>query len=817
MNTFNSISKKLLLTSFLLCLALLGKAQVFNIKGSLKSAKDEVVPFTTVALMNVKDSSLVKANVANQEGKFQMNGINIGTYFLVVKNIAFTTYRSKNIEIKDKNINLEPFVLTESTTEIGEVEVTGQKQLVEVQADKTVFNVENTINAVGTDGFELLRKAPGVVIDNNDNIMVEGKDGVQFFIDGKQTALAGTDLVNFLKTLQSSDIESFEIITQPSSKYDAAGTAGIINIKLKREKGLGTNGSIGTGYAYGRFSKFNNSVSLNNRSKKVNIYANYSNWIGQRYNFFNFNRTQFGTNFNSKAENISEGQNHNGKIGVDFYASPKSTFGLIVNGNFRDAKDNNESFTRISSATTEEVSEVLRARSEDKTDSYNVSANLNYRYADTTGRSLNIDLDYGQFNNQRDNFQPNSYYNPTETQLLSEVINYMDTPIEVNIMSAKLDYEQRLGKGVLALGAKFSLVSTDNTFDFYDVIDDNNILNTARSNNFIYDENVNAVYVNYSQKWKKFSMQMGLRVEQTVSNGELNSLQDNQDRQVQRNYTDFFPSGGITYNINRKNSLAFIYSRRITRPNYQSLNPFEVKIDELSFRKGNAFLQPQYTDNFKLSHTYKYALTTSVSYSLITDFFAQVTQVQGTEGEDARRSFIQEQNVANQEVWNVSMTYPFSIAKWWSVYLSANLAYNSFAGKNDDFKPLSQTTFNFYAQNSFSLPKGFRFELSGWYNSPSIWGGTFRTKSIGSLDVALQKNFMQGKLSTRLALSDMFFTSPWYGSMEFGDLSLRGNGGWESRQIRVNLTYNFGHKDVKKSRRRKTGIEDENNRIGGNN
>jgi outer membrane receptor protein involved in Fe transport len=383
----------------------------------------------------------------------------------------------------------------------------------------------------------------------------------------------------------------------------------------------------------------------------------------------------------------------------------------------------------------------------------------------------------------------------------------MITPVDIQIMSLKLDYEQSFLGGKLGVGFKSSLVDTDNTFEFYDVIDNDNILNDTRSNNFRYKENVNAAYFNFNKKWKKMNVQFGLRAEHTNSDGKLNSLQQNENERVKRNYLNLFPSGGLTYTLNPQNSLALTYSKRIERPNYRSLNPFEVQIDELSFSRGNPFLQPQYTDNIKISHTFKYVLNTSLSYSKISNFTAQVTDAEGE-----NRSVIQAQNIANQEVINLGISCPFDATKWWSVFLSLNASRSSFEAKDERYVAITQNNLSFYGQNNFTLPKGFQFEISGWYSSPSVWGGTYQTKSLGSLDIALQKKFLEDKLSIRLAVSDILFTSPWRGETRFANVYIRGNGGWESRQFRVNLSYLFGNNKMKSARNRNTGIEDENKR-----
>ncbi|MEO6347186.1 MAG: outer membrane beta-barrel family protein, partial [Aquaticitalea sp.] len=317
-----------------------------------------------------------------------------------------------------------------------------------------------------------------------------------------------------------------------------------------------------------------------------------------------------------------------------------------------------------------------------------------------------------------------------------------------------------------------------------------------------------AVYFNFNRTYEKFNFQMGLRVEQTKSDGILTSLQEDQNDRVKRNYTDWFPSGGITYQLNEKNAFALNYSKRVQRPNYQSLNPFEYQIDELSFSRGNPFLQPQYTDNLKLSHTYNYRLSTSLSYSFVKDFSAQVTEAVGED-----QNFLSQRNVANQKIINLGVSYPTSFNKWWSVYFSLNAYKSIYEATNEDFLSTEQNTLSLYAQNTFKITKSFSAEVSGWYSSPSVWGGTYETKSLGSLNIAFQKKFLEDALTARLGFNDILYTSPWRGTTQFGELRIDGNGGNDSRQVQFNLTYNFGRNDIKKARNRDTGIEDEKNRL----
>ncbi|NRB61022.1 MAG: TonB-dependent receptor [Winogradskyella sp.] len=779
-----------------------------SITGKVVTENQQPVASAIVSLIDSEANDFVKGELSNDSGNFRFKNIENGSYVVLITSLGLKDYKSDVFLLNNNDKALGTIIMTDDSAELDEVTIVAEKPMIEVRADKTVFNVANTVNAIGDSGFELLRKAPGIIIDNSDSIIVEGKTGVLFYIDDRPSVLRGADLVNFLKTLQAADIEAIEIITQPSSRFDAEGNAGIINIKLKRDKSLGTNGTVASSLTVGDFARTSNSLSFNNRNKKTSLYGTYSNNFGRSTNYINLNRTQSGTNFDARTQSVFENNSNNVRLGFDYYANKKSTFGIIVAGNFNNSSSESDSRTPITPNNANNPSEVLIAESDSKNKTYNLFSNLNYRFKDTLGHVISINLDYGKYGSDRTNLQPNRYLDGNESQILSENIVFFDTPIDISILSGQIDYEQNFMKGVLSLGTKYSKVNTENSFDAFDRTNGNNDLDETQSNDFNYDEQIYAAYFNYNRRFDKFNLQLGLRMEHTVSDGQLTSLLGDQDNRVKRNYTNWFPSGGITYQMNQKNSFALIYSKRIQRPNYQSLNPFQYRIDELSFRQGNPFLQPQYTDNVKLSHTYNYRLTTSLSYSFVSDFFAQVTEAVGDD-----QNFIIQRNVANQEIINLGISYPTKFNDWWRVYLSVNAYRSIYDATNPDFVSTKQNTLSLYAQNTFKLPRNLTFEVSGWYSSPSVWGGTYETRSLGSLNLAFQKRYLDNKLTVRLGFNDILFTSPWQGTTRFGDLFIDGNGGNDSRQARFNLTYNFGRDEIKKARKRNTGIEDEKNRI----
>ena len=781
-----------------------------NVKGIAKESQNPV-PFATVAILHAKDSSLVKANYSNENGTFAFNGIENGKYLVSITGIGYKKLISAAFQVADKEVDLGILQVMKETSQLDEVVVTTKKPLVEVLSDKTVFNVSSNINAAGQNALEILRKAPGVSIDNNNRISVQGKNTVTVYIDGRQSIFTTAQLAEYLKTMQASDIEAIEIITQPSAKYDAAGNAGIINIRLKKNTNLGTNGSINLGLAQGSyFAKFNGSLALNHRTKKMNYFANYTNNMSKNYQEMSLYRVQNGQIFNQPSTTINEELSHNFRTGADYTINSKNTVGVIFNYVGTDNTSAGKSRSNISNEQTKIIDRILLSNSTSSQKFNNVSGNLNYRYADTSGRELNFDANVMRYDNSSLADQPNRYIKPDGSLLLNS--NFaMDTKTTIALYNAKLDYEQKLFGGKFSTGAKFSLVKTDNNFDFYNV-NDNAIrtLDSIKSNLFSYTENVNAAYFSYKRKAGKWDFQGGLRVENTVSEGKLTSTQNKPP--VSRNYLDFFPSAGITYNLNPMNAFGLTYSRRIDRPNYQDLNPFENKLDELTFQRGNPFLTPQYTNSVAVSHTYAYAMTTALSYSHTTDFFAQLTDI---DEKNPNATFLSPKNLATERTINLNVSVPIPIKNWWMVYANVNM-YNSLYDANfGGGKVVSQNVYalNFYGQNTFTLPKGWTLEVSGWYNSPSVWAGTFQTNAMGSLDIGLQKTIMKEKGTIRISATDVLFTSPWRGINRFGNLYMDANGSWESRLIKFNFTYNFGNTQMKANRSRDTGSEDEAKRL----
>lgn len=791
-------------------------AQSSSIKGTVKDASGKPLQSVSVSLLQAKDSALVKTDVTDKNGNFEISTAKEGSFLLSYSSVGFEPQYSAVFEKRSgESFNAKEVALANGTGKLKEVTIVARKPMIEVKADKTVFNVEASINAQGSNALELLQKSPGVQVDNNDNISMKGKTGVRVYIDGKMQQLDTKDLAAYLRSINSNDIEAIEMISNPSAKYDASGNAGIVNIRLKKNKKFGTNGSVNLGFVQGITPKGNGSVNLNYRDKKVNVFGNVGGNIGIYENTMDLYRIQKDTLYNQKTVMKSDDKSFNVKGGVDFFVNNKSTIGVMGTGNFSRSDWKSDGKSVVSYVPTNTYQYDLVAKNTVPNRRTNANFNLNYRYADTSGLEINFDADYGIFRGKGNSVQPNKYEypNPLENAL---VVNRNNTPTNIDIYTAKIDFEQRLGKGKLGYGLKTSFVSTKNTFDFFtDSATDKPVMILDRSSQFTYKENVNAGYINYQQQLnEKWSIQVGLRGEQTNSDGRLTRANDSigPDDRVKRNYFNLFPSAAVTWNINQKHSLNLTYSRRIDRPTYQDLNPFENKLDELTYERGNPFLRPQYTHNVELTHTFMGFINTTLGYSYVNDFATMATDTV------KNATYVQQKNLASQQIISFNIGAPTPIKPWWNGYVNLWVNYQQFRGKvgENDVKE-NLPMYGAYLQQSFNLGKDYSTELSGWFNGPSIWGGTWKVDPMGGLDFGIQKLLLQKRASLKLSVTDMLFTNPWNSVNDFGGLYVKGRGQWESRTFRVNFTWRFGSNQIKQSRERKTGLESEARRIKGGN
>ena len=797
---------------FLLLAACLNEDCEAQVSGFAKDMQGTAIKGATITLLAARDSALVKLAVSKESGAYNFLNIKGGKYLVKASFVEYQPAYSALFEIAaGEAYSVPDFKLAKLPNNLKGVTVTAQKPMLEVKADKMIVNVEGTINSVGSDALELLRKSPGVLVDKDDNLSLSGKNGVQVYIDGRPSPLGGQDLSSYLKSLNSSQIEAIEIITNPSAKYEAAGNAGIINIRLKKNKSLGTNGSANAGWNIGTYAKYNAGLSLNYRNKKINLFGNYSFNKGINESELNIHRTVADSIFDQRGLIIMRNESHNYKAGIDYFVNKKSTIGVIVNGTVSDPSMSNKSRTPISYSPAKTVNRILVADNNSEMKRDNINVNLNYNYTGTTGKSLVLNADHGFYDINSNQFQPNYYFDASGQTSLSNVIYRMIAPTKININSLKADWEQPFKKGTLGFGGKTAFVKTDNDFQRYNVISGSDQLDRDRSNIFNYKENINAAYVNYNRALKGITLQAGVRMENTVSKGTSIGQKPSGGTYLgyseifKRSYVDFFPSAAVTFNKNPKNQFSISYSRRIDRPNYQDLNPFEFKLDEYTFQKGNINLRPQYTNSVGVTNTYKFKLTTTLNYSHVKDLFTQVFDTA-----EKSKAFVSKRNLATQDIVSLNISYPFRY-KAYSMFANVNGFYTAYhadfgAGRKINVNAGGVSVF---VQNSIRFAKTWTAELSGFYNAPTVYQGTIKARALGSIDGGVQKQIIKGKGTVKASVSDIFHTLKFTGLSDFAGQRTDFTSRWESRQFKINFQYRFGSNLVKAARQRGTSAEEE--------
>ncbi|RNL49780.1 TonB-dependent receptor domain-containing protein [Pedobacter jejuensis] len=783
-----------------------------NITGAILDENKKPADYVTVVLFKASDSSIVKTGFTDPNGLFGFNISVPGNYYYKASNMGYKTVKSKIVTLTDGNqkIDFGTVQLVSTTENLKEVNIAVTKPLIERKMDKVVMNVSSSAIMTGSTALEVLQKAPGVSVDQNDNISMQGKQGVLIQLDGKQTYMSNADVANLLRNMQSSEIETIELITNPSSKYDASGNSGIINIKTKKSKNGGTNGSINATAGYGKNFRGNAGLNLNHRTQKLNIFGNYNYGRTERENLIAIDRISNGTPdtyFMQSGVSNRKQQNNNFKAGLDYFIDKKNTIGLLVNGYFNNGTEAAKNNTFIGSSF-QTVDSTLLSNSLQTNKYNNLSYNLNYKSVlDTAGSELSADFDYSKYNGNDVSDYENDYLLPNGSRI--RPINYTrnNTPSKIDIKAFKVDYNVALGKSIkLEAGVKSSWVKTDNDLQAEEFINNLWQNDIRRSNQFVYDENVNAAYTNINKQFKNTSIQLGLRVEQTNSTGNLITT----NTIVERSYWDFFPTLFVQQTLNKNNQLGFSYSRRIDRPSYDALNPFIYYLDQYTYSKGNPFLKPQYTNNVELSYTFMQKYMLSIGYSRTNDVITEVLLP-----DEAQKALYQtNENLAKNISYNANLNIPVKVAKWWEMNNNLNVFYLSFEAPDLAGSALKtgKTSFQFKSQQSFTIVSGFTAELNGSYESPLDYG-TLSIKSRYSIDAGLSKSLMNKKASLKLALSDVFNTYKTDLSSAYPGLKYDVHQKNESQIGRITFTYRFGKNEIKPARRRSTGTEAEQNRM----
>ncbi|WP_185287401.1 TonB-dependent receptor [Chryseobacterium lactis] len=772
--------------------------QNLSLSGNIKSDKAEQME---INLLDA-DQKLIKTEIADSNGKFSFNDLKGGNYRLKINRNGSEVYHSDLISLAE-NTTLPSIDL--NVKSIEGVTITKTKPLIERQDGKMIMNVENSIASTGNSAFEVLEKAPGISIDNNDNISLRGKGNLLIQIDGKNTPMTGSDLANYLKGMPSSTIEKIEFITNPSSKYDAAGSS-IINIKLKKEQRKGTNGSISTSLGTGKYIKNNNSISINHRNKKVNIFANYSFAYREAYNGLVLDRNFYDNNVFQKTyvqDNYLKFKfnNHIAKAGMDYYMNYKNVIGFSVGfiSNKFGLNGDNSNVTLGSTHLPESTFNTLNTSNDQWT---NVSVNLNHKYTiDSLGSEISTDFDYINYSNSSlQNFETRTHDITSSQDLID--IQKGDMNGKLNIYSLKSDLTKNFSNDwKLETGIKTSFVKTDNDLKFFNATTGIPVPDLNKTNHFIYEENINAVYGNLSKKWDKFKVIAGLRVENTnVKGTQLTTNQINK-----RNYTQLFPSAVVAYDLNENSNLEINLSRRITRPSYNQLNPFKLYLDPTTMRAGNPDLNPQTTMNYELTYSLYNKYFATLSYSKTSD---NITDILKPIVEGGQNVTVQTfENLNSASYFGLNLIAPVKITKWWDMNNSANFYYGSYTGNvsGTQINNKGNFTFSINSINSFKLGNGFTAELTGNYKAREIYA-YLNVSPNWYLNIGVQKKFKNNS-TLKLSFTDIFFTSNIKGQTVYNNYIENFAVKRDTRVATLSYTYNFG--SSKNGQPRKTGGADD--------
>jgi outer membrane receptor protein involved in Fe transport len=807
-----------------------------KISGLILDTGNKPIVSVTVQLLVQENKALVKTTLTDQSGGFNFERIPFGKYSLSVNIVGYeTALTSVEITSQIPSILIPAIQLIPRMKSLGGVTVIASKPFIEQKIDRLIVNVDASPTNAGATALEVLEKSPGVTVDNDGNISLKGKQGVIIMMDGKPTYLSAADLANILRNMPASALDQIEIMTNPSAKYDASGNSGVINIKTKKGKTKGSNGSISVGNTAGLFRnngiekvlwKPTASINYNYKKNKVNLFGNFiynyregkgkmdivSRYYRDGKQIDSINNVN--TLFNFKNNNYTL------KLGMDYQPDKKNTYGIVLNGFLfagRPRPVTNTTYTDLEGIPFSKLNSITM----NKIDWTNFSANFNYRHVyDSSGKELTFDMDYSKYTNISNQFLRTGFFDGHDQQTSDSMFLKGHLPSDISIYSIKSDWVKPFGNGLkLEAGIKSSYVKSDNLVD-YQRRSGNGWVPDARNNHFIYDENINAAYVNASRQVDKWSLQAGLRFEHTNSKG--TQVIDNSS--VRRNYVSLFPSAFASYNINPKNTITLSTSRRLQRPNYQDLNPFTFFLDSLSYRQGNPYLTPQFSYNYELSHNYGGKLISTLNYTNTTDVISNViNRKRGANNEII--GFLTSDNIAKYTNMGIALSAPLKLEKWWALTLYANVYRNHYKGSyisNETGQPevvplnLAFTSFTFNVSNNFTIGRGWTGELSGWYRYKNIEQLSL-SYPMGQLNIGLAKsNLLKGKGTIRLNARDPFNWQSYRALTKYGTVDISFRNRWDNRQYGINFTYRFG-KQQGQSGKRASATEDEQRRVGAGN
>lgn len=768
----------------------------------------------TVQLLKA-DSSLIKVQITDKSGIAEFSNLPGNEYIVLATHLGFQP-AARDI----KNLQQQPEINITITLQAGvatlaDVVVSSRKPFVQFAPDKTVVNVDAGITNAGTSIMDVLEKSPGVTVGRDGTISMKGKAQVMVLIDGKQTQLSGADLQAYLTGISASQVDVIELIDNPGAKYDAAGNAGIINIRTKKLRQKGFNGSLSVGLGQGVYPKSNSSLNLNYRNGKVNVFLNYGNRIGKEMMEMYALRKYFDKNGNDslllQQPNFTKTtiDAHNIKTGFDFFASSRTTLGLVFTGSYLDRET--KSYSTIDwMSPSYLIDSTINTWGTRHVDFSRSGVNFNAKHVLQNKDEFTADVDFIRFDIKGGQFFQTQLNTPGSMVQATRG----NVPSALEIFTAKLDFSKRFKIYLWEAGVKTARTKTDNLADYYFNDGQNWYDDLSRSNHFLYDENISSVYSSINADKEKWQWQVGLRYENTSYKANQLGNAVIKDSAFRKNYGSLFPSGFVSYKLDSNHTLTFRLGRRIDRPQFQNLNPFIITINKYTFEAGNPYIRPQYTWNFELMHSYRQMLTTSISYSYLKDYFSQIFIIDSNSSNVNKNTMIYTRgNVGSFHNLGATATLQLPVSKWWNLVSVA--VYNYKIIKGVVWAPIEARVhqLNISLNNQFQFKKGWAAELSGYYQTNSQIDLQESLTPQGEMGFGFSKQVLKGSGSLRLTVRDLFYTQNYSGYSLFQNSDEPFRVKWDSRVVRLTFTWRFG-KALKPIRRSAGGAAEETERVG---
>ncbi len=766
-------------------------AQQGGISGKVADATSGL-PAATVSLLKGTDSSWIKTVTAGDDGDFSFTSLAAGSYLVSATSVGYTT-GMQSIAVSDTGVSKCTIVLQKQSTSLQEVAVVGKKPFIEMSLGKTIVNIEGTTTTASTNALDLLRRLPGVSVDMNGVISMQGKQGVLVLIDDRPTYLSGDDLAAYLKTITADDAAQIELITQPGAKYDATGNTGIINIKLKKNKKQGLNGNIALSYGNAVYFHRDERFLLNYKKNKLSLALSgsdmeaigFADWKETRYYIDAPSGKTTSTSIihSTPKERFS---NTALRLSADYDLTDKTTVGV----NVRTTYHPNTNYGYTSTVNTDAANNVTYNGVSDA-DGFirkNIMANAYLSHKFSKESALDVNFDYLAYSKNTYQDINNTNYDALMQPLPKPLITHSIWPELIKVYSIKADYSNAFKDGIkLETGIKSSWETTDFNANV-SLYDSGKWANYAGlTNHFLYRENINAAYMTLSKSiGKKWEAHAGLRAEQT------NTLaaQYAYNERDSRDYISLFPTAYLTYRKDTNNQFELNYGRRIDRPHYDQLNPFVYYSFENYYSVGNPHLQPQYTNNVELKHSYKNMIITTLSFSGTTGIISDVVTVNDSTKE-VRNTL---QNQATNDYVALSVLFNKDLFKWWAFSAGGSVFHARYTGVvNSKSLAVELSGYSLNISSQIDLGKGWKTE--GYINYYS----NGRASIINTFDANMYMEFGASKKINDRFIIKADFNDPFY-TYHVGmhvnmdnyrsDASFR----YASQLFSFSLTYNFGGK-----------------------